>query len=218
VKKPVTNTRFMDTSGLRVRNIKCLVFRVSISFFSQIPMKRQNVLHQVSLKNLNVLSGPFTINKLSPRLEEIFGRNDMLIAMNKLDFSHNHKVIPPQLLPILQKVKSAYLQWYGYYQTLPKLHRHSLGQKVDTLFVEIIEGIAIASYLPRAEKQPWVRLAIRKLDTLKIFLMLLWETKSLDNKQYIAISEYVSEVGKMLGGWNGQLSKQNSPVMATREK
>ncbi len=218
MKESVTNAGFMDTSGLRVRDIKCLVFRVLIIFISQISMKRQNVLHQVSLKNLNVLSGPFTINKLSPRLEEIFGRNDMLIAMNKLDFSHNHKVIPPQLLPILQKVKSAYLQWYGYYQTLPKLHRHSLGQKVDTLFVEIIEGIAIASYLPRAEKQPWVRLAIRKLDTLKIFLMLLWETKSLDNKKYIAISEYVSEVGKMLGGWNGQLSKQNSPVMATREK
>ena len=77
--------------------------------------------------------------------------------------------------------------------------------------MEIIEVIAIAGFLPHEEKQPYVRLAIRKTDTLKIFLMILWETKSLDNKKYIALSEKVSEIGQMLGGWNGQLSKQNSP-------
>ena len=58
---------------------------------------------------------------------------------------------------------------------------------------------------------PYIRLAIRKTDTLKIFLMILWETKSLNNKKYVLLSEKLSEIGKMLGGWNGQLSKQNSP-------
>lgn len=119
---------------------------------------------------------------------------------------------PPRLLPLLQKIKDAYLLWYGYYQTIPKSHRHSLGQKLDTLFVEAMEAIATASFLVREEKQPYVRLAIRKVDTLKIFLMMLWETKSLDNKKYIALSVKIDEIGKMLGGWNGQLSKQNSPV------
>jgi hypothetical protein len=42
--------------------------------------------------------------------------------------------------------------------------------------------------------------------------MILWETKSLDNKKYIALSEKIGEIGKMLGGWNGQLTKQNSPA------
>ncbi|MEK7139837.1 MAG: four helix bundle protein [Patescibacteria group bacterium] len=104
--------------------------------------------------------------------------------------------------------------WYDYYQTLPKIHRHSLGQKIDTFFVEIIEAVAVASFLSREEKHPWVRLAIRKTDTLKILLMVLWETKSLDNKKYIALSVKVDEIGKMLGGWNGQLAKQNSPAKA----
>ncbi len=102
--------------------------------------------------------------------------------------------------------------WYSYYQALPKLHRHSLGQKIDNLFVESIEAINTASFLSRDEKQPWVRLAIRKIDTLKVMLMVLWETKSLDNKKYIAISVKIDEVGRMLGGWNGQLTKQNSPA------
>ena len=114
---------------------------------------------------------------------------------------------PTTLLPLLQKVKGAYLLWYGYYQILPKLHRHSLGERVDTLFVEIIETIASAGFLGRNEKAPYVRVAIRKTDTLKILLMVLWETKSLDNKKYAAVSVRVDEIGKMLGGWYGKLTK-----------
>ncbi len=87
-----------------------------------------------------------------------------------------------------------------------------MGQKIDNLFVEAIEAIAIASFLSKEEKLPYVRVGIRKIDTLKILLMVLWETKSLDNKKYIALSEKLNIAGKMLGGWSGQLAKQNSPV------
>jgi hypothetical protein len=81
-----------------------------------------------------------------------------------------------------------------------------------------MEAISIATFLLQSEKQPWVRLAVRKVDTLKILLLVLWETKTIDDKKYIALSAKMDEVGKMLGGWNGQLTKQNSPVTRTREK
>jgi hypothetical protein len=42
--------------------------------------------------------------------------------------------------------------------------------------------------------------------------MILWETKSLDEKKYIALSIKLDEIGKMLGGWRGQLQKRNSPI------
>jgi len=113
-------------------------------------------------------------------------------------------------LPVLQKLKDAYLFWYQNYAVLPKTHRYSLGEKTDKFFVEAIEAVITASFLNQTEKLPYVRLAIRKIDMLKIFLMLLWETKSLDNKKYIAMSVKLDEVGKMLGGWSGQISKQNS--------
>jgi hypothetical protein len=122
-------------------------------------------------------------------------------------------ITPPQqqkLLPLLQKVKDAYIVWYGYYQILPKIHKHSLGQRIDTLFVEIMEYIAIASFLSKEEKQPYIKVAIRKIDTLRVLLMVLWETKSIDNKKYSILSIKIEEVGKMLGGWNGQYIKQNS--------
>jgi len=112
---------------------------------------------------------------------------------------------------VLQRLKDAYLFWYQYYPIIPKTHRYSLAQKIDTLFIDAIEAVITASFLPRDEKLPYVRLAIRKMDTLKIFLMMLWETKSLDNKKYIALSEKLNEVGRNLGGWYGKLLKENSP-------
>jgi hypothetical protein len=79
------------------------------------------------------------------------------------------------------------------------------------LFVDTIEGVSIASFLNKDNKLPWIQFSIRKVDTLKILLMVLWETKSIDTKKYIVLSEKLEEIGRMLGGWNGQIIKQNSP-------
>lgn len=119
-------------------------------------------------------------------------------------------------MPILQKAKEAYLVWYQYYLIVPKTHRHTLAQKIDELFTHCIEAIVTASFLSKEEKLPYVRQAIRKTDTIKIFLMILWETKSLNDKKYIYISLKVNEIGKMLGGWQGQLIK-NSPKLGEKK-
>jgi hypothetical protein len=97
--------------------------------------------------------------------------------------------------------------WHQYYQELPKIHRYSIGQRIDTLFIDIIEAISAASFLTKGEKLPYIRLAIKKLDTLRILLMVLWETKSLEDKKNIALSVKLDEAGRMLGGWQGQVLK-----------
>ena len=74
-----------------------------------------------------------------------------------------------------------------------------------------MEALSAAAFLSQAEKLPFIRLAIRKTDTVKLLLLILFETKSLDIKKYIALSEKLDEVGRMLGGWKGQVEKQNSP-------
>jgi hypothetical protein len=138
--------------------------------------------------------------------------------MPTLDSRHApNNTPPPRLLPLLERIKSVYVIWYSYYQTLPKVHRYSLGQRTDTLFVEIIEAVAIAAYLPKTEKIPYVRVAIRKLDTIKILLLIMWEVGSLQDKQYIVLSRPLDEIGKMFGGWAGQLTK-NSPATQAGEK
>ena len=92
-----------------------------------------------------------------------------------------------------------------------------MGNKIDSLFIEAIEATSAATFLSRLEKLPYVRLAVRKIDTIKLLLMVLWETKSLDTRKYIALSEKMDEIGKMLGGWSGQLIKLN-PAKTQGEK
>ena len=93
---------------------------------------------------------------------------------------------------------------------MPKTQRYSLGNRIDKIFIELIEVTATASFLSKEEKLLDVKKSIRKLDTLKILLMVLWETKSITNKKYIEISSLLDEIGKMLGGWHNQLLKQFS--------
>jgi len=111
---------------------------------------------------------------------------------------------------VLEKIKCAYVVWHKTHIILPQVNRYTLGNKIDKLFIEIIGNVSAASFLPKEERLPDVRKSIRKLDVLKILLMVLWETKSITNKKYIEISSFLDEIGRMLGGWRNQILKQNS--------
>lgn len=144
--------------------------------------------------------------------------------MNTNNSTHSSKSTPPRsvlqpsLVPVLQKIKSIYVFWYSIYHLVPKTHRYTLALKIDTLFIELIEMSVSASFTQKQDKIPYLRTAIRKLDTLKILLMVLWETRSIDTKKYEMLSVPLDEVGKMLGGWLGQTEKQNSPNTRSGEK
>ena len=53
---------------------------------------------------------------------------------------------------------------------------------------------------------PIIQKASIKLDNLKYFLQLAWELKAIDNKKFTDLSIPLVEAGKMLGGWQKQLS------------
>lgn len=72
--------------------------------------------------------------------------------------------------------------------------------------------ISGALYVNKEEKALYIKTAIRKTDTLKLLFLMLWETRSLDNNKYLMISERIDEVGRMLGGWLGQIVKQDSSI------
>ena len=78
--------------------------------------------------------------------------------------------------------------------------------------------IAYAAFSSKTEKIPYIKVAIRKLDTIKILLQVLWESDGLNDKKYINISELLHEIGRNIGGWYGQLNKQNSPDIKSGEK
>ena len=79
------------------------------------------------------------------------------------------------------------------------------------MFIEVLEAIYVASYLSKKEKLPFVQKAITKLNLLNFFLQVSWEIKSLDDKKYIAVSEPLAEIGRLLGGWKNKILKESQP-------
>ncbi|MDO8486432.1 MAG: diversity-generating retroelement protein Avd [Candidatus Staskawiczbacteria bacterium] len=104
-------------------------------------------------------------------------------------------------MSVIQKLVSIYKLWHEYLSNFPKDSRYTLGSKIDSSFLEVIENIIKAEYSDKVEKHIFLKKASTKLDLLKFFLQISWEIKSLDNKKYINLSEKLNEVGKMLGGW-----------------
>lgn len=121
-------------------------------------------------------------------------------------------------MPVLEKIKHAYIVWHRFHELLPKTQKYSVGNRIDKLFVESMEATATAAFLPPTEKLPWVRLALRKTDAKQVLWQILWETKSVEDKHYIELATILADIGRNLGGWSGNLSKNSAPTNAGAKK
>lgn len=117
---------------------------------------------------------------------------------------------PNRILPIIQRFIAIYKLWDEFRNHIPKKLRYTLGEKIDNLFLKIVELLFVASCLQKQRKLPYLHKASIKLDLLKFFLQIVWELKIVDNKKYIALSEPLNEAGRMLGGWIRNAEKETS--------
>jgi len=108
-------------------------------------------------------------------------------------------------LPVIEHFAKVYTDWYQLRDHLPKKFNYTLGNKIDSLFIEILELLFIASYQNIESKLPTIETAIKKTDILKFLLRIAWDIRALDNKKYILFSEQTQELGRMVGGWKKQL-------------
>lgn len=83
-----------------------------------------------------------------------------------------------------------------------------MGGKIEDYFLALLENIFISIYLSPEQKIGKLATAISKLDGVKFFLQIAWENKCLPNEKYAELSEYLNEIGRMLGGWKKGLEKK----------
>lgn len=95
---------------------------------------------------------------------------------------------------------------------MTKDSRYTLGVKIDNYLIEMIDSVYIATYLNGEKKLPYLQKAVSQLDLIKFFLQIGWEVKALDNKKYLALSEKLDQLGKMLGGWIRQIISKKNPA------
>jgi hypothetical protein len=93
-------------------------------------------------------------------------------------------------------------------KNFPKTERYGLGQKINQIFLEVLELTFTASYLPPDAKIILLGKTISQLDILKFFTQLAWENKFIPTEKYAELAQKTEEVGRMLGGWRKGLQSK----------
>lgn len=100
---------------------------------------------------------------------------------------------------------------------MPKSERFGLGQKIDQIFITLLETLHRASFTSGTAKISLLGEALLAIDSLRFFIQLCWELKLIPTAQFSAIGQEVEAIGKMVGGWRkGLLTKTPPPPTGGR--
>ncbi len=117
-------------------------------------------------------------------------------------------VPPPAKVPaVLFRTKNIYSIWLNLYRKFPKPERFGIGEKIDILFLDILELVFIFKFAKLFEKISYTESIILIIDKLKFFMEVAWENKLISSKQYSEILIKLEEIGKEFGGWRKSLTK-----------
>ena len=97
------------------------------------------------------------------------------------------------------------------HRDFPKVERLGIGQKIEQSFLDVLEFTFASVYLVAESKILMLSKTIAKLDNLKFFIQLAWESKLMSTDKYSVISGNLEEIGRMLGGWRKGL-QQKTPA------
>ena len=102
-------------------------------------------------------------------------------------------------LKVFQKTYDLFLYAYPILKKFPKSERFTLVQKIENTILDILAGIV--KTIHEENKLNSLKHVSIQLEKLKVLIRLSKELKFIDIKEYEALSSYMIEIGKMLGGW-----------------
>lgn len=111
-----------------------------------------------------------------------------------MDLLHNE-------IPLIQKTYDLYKTLHAYTKTFPKGDKYSLGERIKSTTLDMLELLLEAESAKKDWKEPILEKVNRKLGVLKLLVRLASETKILDSKKYLDLIEREQEIGRMIGGW-----------------
>lgn len=104
-------------------------------------------------------------------------------------------------IPIIKKSYELYKTFHDYRKIVPKAERFTVYERSETTILDILEYFFEAGYTKGASKVILLEKASVKLNLLRFLFRLMKETKTFDNKKYVALQAVIDEIGRMLGGW-----------------
>lgn len=114
-------------------------------------------------------------------------------------------------MPLFQAVYKLYVAWHIRCETIPKKDRFTIGQKTESLLLDMLTLIVTAYHTKDvATKKEILSKANMLLECAKITIRLAKDVKALEQRWYIEYENRLQEIGKQMGGWMRQT--QNSPI------
>jgi hypothetical protein len=107
-------------------------------------------------------------------------------------------------IPVIQRCYNLYKLLHQWRSTIAKSDRHTLWLRIENSTLALIGLLLHASQ--STEKRKALEQASIQLNTLRIFIRLAKDTKSIDLKKYVQLQQIIDEVGRMIGGWLKSLS------------
>ncbi len=104
-------------------------------------------------------------------------------------------------IPILKKSFELYKTFHEYRKGVPKSDRFSIYERAENIILALIELLIEAGYVTRTNKLTSLERASIKLNTLRLLVRLMKESRTFDTKKYVTLQEIIDEIGRMLGGW-----------------
>lgn len=124
------------------------------------------------------------------------------------NFFHNN--FQTNVPPVIEHSKSIYKKWLVIERNLPKCERYGLGQKINLLFIDLLDILQKASFSPINSKTILLIDAQSKIDSLRFFIQFSWELKLIPNNQFTLIGDEIENIGRMIGGWRNDLISKTS--------
>ena len=112
---------------------------------------------------------------------------------------------------MLQKEKFLYSFWLKVYRKIAKPERFGIGERIDALFLDLLDLTHYSRYASGNEKLLYLNKAIGKIDKMKFYAEIAWENKLMSAGEYGELFSRLEEVGRELWGWKKSLNKNSHP-------
>ncbi len=218
MEQAIAHESFVYVTRFWVVNFEMLIRAVLIRTTRQLVVERSDVFNKVILKLLHIFFVSLTATKLLPCFEQVVRGDDMVV---RYILMHSSERTPPAneqqpFVPVVLKLKEAYLAWQAALPHVAKAHRQTVGARIDAALLDSLESTFRATYLPPIQKIHALQISIERLDVAKFLLLVGWESNAITNGQQVQISTPLIDASKMLVNWQTYLQKK-TPARSERK-
>lgn len=92
---------------------------------------------------------------------------------------------------------------------MPRIEKFNIGNEFKISMYETLEKILYINKTDSNKRIYYLNIIDTKLDCQRIYLRIMFNNKWIDNKKYKVAFEYLSEIGKILGGLTKTYAKND---------